>query len=174
MRKKVIQPSFFYEKGKNMNANKKDYKGKIKSIEKISKDTFKMQIESDLKNAKSGQFISIFCPNKTMRRPFSIADFDSDNGITTVLFKLKGDGTNYLKSLKAGDEIKFLGPNGNRFKLEKRKMPHTLRLLKEYAYKFDFDLWEEIFISASGEDISNKFKYVRSVIEDLVKENIYT
>ena len=53
-------------------------------------------------------------------------------------------------------------------------MPHTLRLLKEYAYKFDFDLWEEIFISASGEDISNKFKYVRSVIEDLVKENIYT
>ena len=47
-------------------------------------------------------------------------------------------------------------------------------MLKEYAYKFDFDLWEEIFISASGEDISNKFKYVRSVIEDLVKENIYT
>ena len=72
------------------------------------------------------------------------------------------------------EEAKIISLYYETFKLEKRKMPHTLRLLKEYAYKFDFDLWEEIFISASGEDISNKFKYVRSVIEDLVKENIYT
>lgn len=72
------------------------------------------------------------------------------------------------------EEAKIISLYYEAFKLEKRKMPHTLRLLKEYAYKFDFDLWEEIFISASGEDVSNKFKYVRSVIEDLVKENIYT
>ena len=78
------------------------------------------------------------------------------------------------ENIEVEEEAKIISLYYETFKLEKRKMPHTLRLLKEYAYKFDFDLWEEIFISASGEDISNKFKYVRSVIEDLVKENIYT
>ena len=103
-----------------MNSNKKDYKGIIKLIEKISKDTYKMQIESDLQGAKSGQFISIYCPNKTMRRPFSIADFDCENKITTVLFKLKGDGTKFLSELKNGDEIKFLAPLGNGFEIQNK------------------------------------------------------
>ena len=60
------------------------------------------------------------CPNKTLRRPFSISDFDSETKILTVLFKLKGEGTQYLKSLNEGDKIKFIGPNGNRFNLENR------------------------------------------------------
>ena len=104
-----------------MNSNKKDYKGIIKTITKISKDTFKMVIFSDLKEAKSGQFISIYCPNKTMRRPFSISDFNSENKTTTVLFKLKGEGTKYLSELKEGDNISFLAPLGNGFEIENKK-----------------------------------------------------
>lgn len=99
---------------------RKDYTGKIESIKNIALNTYEMKILSKLDNAHSGQFISILCPNKTLRRPFSIADFDSETKILTVLFKLKGEGTQYLKSLNVGDKIKFLGPNGNRFKLEKR------------------------------------------------------
>jgi len=102
------------------NKMKKDYTGKIESLKNIALNTFEMKISSDLNEARAGQFISILCPNKTLRRPFSIADFDSENKILTVLFKLKGDGTNYLKSLNIGDKIKFLGPNGNAFKLENR------------------------------------------------------
>ncbi|MBQ8634902.1 dihydroorotate dehydrogenase electron transfer subunit [bacterium] len=101
-----------------MKNNKKDYSGIIKSIKNIALNTFEMKIESDLEEAHSGQFISILCPNKTLRRPFSIADFDFETKILTVLFKLKGEGTNYLKSLNNGDKIKFLAPLGNRFKLE--------------------------------------------------------
>lgn len=99
---------------------KKDYLGTVKSIKNIALNTYEMKIESSLDEAHSGQFISILCPNKTLRRPFSIADFDKENKILTVLFKLKGEGTAYLKGLNVGDKIKFLAPNGNRFKLEKR------------------------------------------------------
>lgn len=97
---------------------RKDYTGTVKSIKNIALNTYEMKIESKLDEAYSGQFISILCPNKTLRRPFSISDFDFETKTLTVLFKLKGDGTNYLKSLNEGDKIKFLGPNGNRFKLE--------------------------------------------------------
>ena len=108
--------SFFYEKWELK--MKKDYQGIIQSIKNIALNTFEMKIKSDLDEAHSGQFISILCPNKTLRRPFSISDFDKESKILTVLFKLKGDGTQYLKSLNEGDKVKFLGPNGNRFKLE--------------------------------------------------------
>lgn len=78
------------------------------------------------------------------------------------------------ENIEVEEEAKVISLYYETFKLEKRKMPHTLRLLKEYASKFDIELWEEIFISASGEDVSNKFKYIRTVIRDLVKDNIYT
>lgn len=102
---------------------KKNYLGKIESIEKTAQDVYKMVILSDLDNAFCGQFISILCDNKTMRRPFSICNFEKikDKSLTTILFKLKGDGTNYLKNLKVNDEIDFLAPLGNGFKIENKK-----------------------------------------------------
>lgn len=103
-----------------MKNNKKDYTGTIKSIKNIALNTYEMKISSDLKCAHPGQFISILCPNKTLRRPFSISDFDLKTKILTVLFKLKGDGTQYLKNLNEGDKIKFLGALGNGFNLENK------------------------------------------------------
>ena len=102
---------------------KKDYKGKIELIENIALDTYKMVISSDLRWANPAHFISILCGNKTMRRPFSISDFEKKEkeSLTTILFKLKGEGTSYLKNLKKGDEIDFLAPLGNGFKIENKK-----------------------------------------------------
>ena len=94
-------------------------KGKIKSIQNVAKDTFKMDIISDLKSAKSGQFISILCPNRTLRRPFSISGFE--DGITSVLFKIKGEGTDYLSKLKENSDIDFLAPLGNGFNITDKK-----------------------------------------------------
>ncbi len=98
---------------------KKIHKGKIKSIKPIALDTFEIQIETNLKDVLVGQFISILCPPKTLRRPFSIAGFKE--GVLKVIFKLKGEGTSYIKSLKVGDEIDFLGALGNGFKVENKK-----------------------------------------------------
>ena len=95
------------------------YKGKIKYIEQIALNTYEMNIISGLSNAKAGQFISILCPNKTLRRPFSISGF-KDNTLS-ILFKLKGDGTKYLSSLKENDEIDFLAPLGNGFDIQNKK-----------------------------------------------------
>ena len=97
----------------------KNIVGKIKDIEEIALDTYRMDIISDVKNIKAGQFISILCPNKTLRRPFSVANFE--NGILSVLFKLKGEGTKYLKSLKEGDDIDFIAPLGNGFSILNKK-----------------------------------------------------
>lgn len=99
----------------------KNYIGKIKSIKKINKDVYKLDICSDIESCKSGQFISVLCPNKTLRRPFSICDFNRENKILSILIKLKGEGTKYLSSLKENDEINFLAPLGNSFEFFKDK-----------------------------------------------------
>ena len=98
---------------------KSNFKGKILNIKKIAKDTCKMDILSPVEKADAGQFISILCPNTTLRRPFSIANFE--NQIITILFKLKGDGTNYLSSLNKNDEIDFIAPLGNHFDIKNKK-----------------------------------------------------
>ena len=104
-----------------MNKNQKNYKGKILSIENIALDTYKAVISSELAYARPGQFISVLCPNKTLRRPFSIAGFDENNKTLLILFKLKGEGTQYLKDLKPDDTIDFIAPLGNGFELEENK-----------------------------------------------------
>lgn len=98
---------------------KKNYKGKITKVERVSIDTVKIDILSDIKKPSAGQFISVFCPNKTLRRPFSIAGFKE--GVLSILIKLKGEGTAYLQSLKEGDSIDFLAPLGNGFEIENKK-----------------------------------------------------
>lgn len=98
---------------------KKIHKGKIKNIQKTALDTYKIEFASNLDCALPGQFVSVLCPQKTLRRPFSIAGFK--DGVLEVLFKLKGDGTSYIKSLKIGDEIDFLGPLGSGFKIQNKK-----------------------------------------------------
>ncbi len=105
------------KKGKKL--KKGNYKGKIQSIILKAKNVYEIKIVSSVENILAGQFISILCPNHTFRRPFSVADFE--NNIITILMKLQGDGTKYLSSLKAGDDIEFLAPLGNSFEILNKK-----------------------------------------------------
>lgn len=102
-----------------MTSDKKNYTGEILNIQSVSVDAVKIDIISNLSKAHSGQFISVLCPNKTLRRPFSISGFKE--GVLTILVKLVGDGTKYLQSLKKGDKIDFLAPLGNGFEIENNK-----------------------------------------------------
>jgi len=97
----------------------KNYQGTIKEVKQIAQDTFRADILSDLKNIKAGQFISLLCPNKTFRRPFSAADFKDDT--VSIIFKLKGEGTKYLSNLKKGDKVDFIAPLGNGFNIQNKK-----------------------------------------------------
>ncbi len=100
--------------------DKKIYEAVVEKIEKVSESAY--LIEIDLKkeiNIKAGQFISIYCRGLTLRRPFSV--FYCSSSKAGVLFKEKGKGTKYIKSLKAGGLINVTGPFGNGFAVENKK-----------------------------------------------------
>jgi dihydroorotate dehydrogenase electron transfer subunit len=91
-------------------------KGIVTKTQKTARATYALQFSvPDGFDVKPGQFVSILCDNLTLRRPFSVADFDGTTA--TVLFKLKGKGTSYLSGLQAGDEIDVVGALGNGFEI---------------------------------------------------------
>ena len=98
---------------------KKIYKGEVTQISQAAKDLFYIKIKADGICAKAGQFISIYCGELTLRRPFSVMSA-KDNELT-VLFKLKGKGTDYMRKLSVGDVVDFSGAFGNGFHIENKK-----------------------------------------------------
>lgn len=99
---------------------KKIHKAKITEISQVSKTLYYIKFKPDtVFESKPGQFVSILCPCRTLRRPFSIASFE--NNEIGVLFKKKGSGTEYMAGLKNGDTIDFLGALGNGFKFNKNQ-----------------------------------------------------
>jgi dihydroorotate dehydrogenase electron transfer subunit len=95
-------------------------KGEIISNIKIGEDLFKMAVFSPyiIKNSIPGQFINIKCSSidiidPLLRRPFSIYDVEPGFKVFSILYVLKGIGTQYLSRLCAGDILDFIGPLGN-------------------------------------------------------------
>ena len=65
------------------------------------------------KKALPGQFIVLRVNEEGERVPLTIADFDREKGIVTILFQVVGASTELLASLKEGDSIlDFVGPLG--------------------------------------------------------------
>ena len=86
------------------------------------KDLFLISFSvSDIESIKAGQFVSVLCDNHTLRRPFSVYNFDEVNKIVSIYFKLKGSGTKYMSGLKIGDIVDFVGPMGNGFHITEKK-----------------------------------------------------
>ena len=99
---------------------KKIYKAKVNKIEQVSNSSHFIEIDCAMPvQVEAGQFISIYCDGLTLRRPFSV--FTNDNGKIGVLFKERGKGTEYIKSLKEGDFIDIIGPLGNGFDIKSKK-----------------------------------------------------
>ena len=99
---------------------KKNHTGIVKNIKEINKNVYSIEFSSStLDNISAGEYVSILCDGLTLRRPFSVANFE--NKTTTVLFKKRGSGTEYISSLKIGDEIEFSAPLGNTFTIENKK-----------------------------------------------------
>jgi len=99
---------------------KKNHQGTILNIKKINSQVYSIEFSApSLDMIQPGEYISILCEGLTLRRPFSVADFQ--DGKITVLFKKKGQGTEYISRLKVGDSIEFSAPLGNTFKIENKK-----------------------------------------------------
>lgn len=96
---------------------------KIQSVEKLNPTTYSFTILCPelAKESVCGQFVNILCGEKTLRRPISISEIDKENGTITLVFEVRGEGTAWMATRKAGDELDILGPLGNGFYPEKDK-----------------------------------------------------
>lgn len=99
---------------------KKIYKAKVNRIERVSASSHFIEIECENPvKVNAGQFVSIYCDGLTLRRPFSV--YSNNGGKIGILFKERGKGTKYIKSLKVGDSIDIAGPFGNTFDIQNKK-----------------------------------------------------
>src|SRR5690625_6975632 len=80
-----------------------------------------LQQEQISKTAKPGQFLHISVPNRTLRRPISIAAIDQEKEEIIIIFKIVGKGTLALANLKPGLTLNVLGPNGSHFDLSAKE-----------------------------------------------------
>lgn len=100
--------------------------GKIKETAKvlsqkcIATDIYSMWIETGIsKEARPGQFISVYTKNdsKLLPRPISICEVEE--GKLRIVYRIAGYGTDEFSKYKEGDDITILGPLGNGFPLDK-------------------------------------------------------
>ena len=95
-------------------------KGLYQILENIplTSDIFQMTLEGDTSSIKApGQFINIALNGFYLRRPISICDW-TDNTIT-ILYKVIGKGTAYMKTQQAGESLDILTGLGNGFDMQK-------------------------------------------------------
>lgn len=112
----------------------KTLKGEIISNEKYGPDVYKMEVFSPyiVKNALPGQFVMVRCAREDvldplLRRPISIFNTEKSFKVFSLLYLIKGRGTEYLSRLKKGDMLDFVGPLGKECKLDhKSHMQHLL------------------------------------------------
>lgn len=80
---------------------------------KIARDIFELVLARDDQGETEyipGQFVDIKLPGFYLRRPFSVADFDTDT--ITLVYRIVGDGTEAMSKMQAGDSLDVLGPLG--------------------------------------------------------------
>ncbi|BAE84647.1 dihydroorotate dehydrogenase electron transfer subunit [Desulfitobacterium hafniense] len=72
------------------------------------------------REGQPGQFVHVQVStglDPLLRRPISIADIDREAGELTLLYRIKGKGTEVLAQAKAGESLSLMGPLGHGFTL---------------------------------------------------------
>lgn len=103
-----------------------------------------LKAEEIAKEAKAGQFLSVYLNNqsKLLPRPISICGIDKEQGTLRIVYRIAGEGTKELASYQPGDQVKILGPLGNGFTIKDQKailigggigIPPMLELAKELS-----------------------------------------
>lgn len=84
-----------------------------------------LKVPEIAKEAKAGQFISVYCNDgtKLLPRPISLCGIDREAGTLRLVYRVtkEGAGTDGLSKLHSGATVKVLGPLGNGFTVEPGK-----------------------------------------------------
>ena len=93
-------------------------KYKIKSNKKIAQNVYEMILEGDTTYIiRPGQFINIELDGFYLRRPISVCDYDNET--ITIIYKVVGNGTEKMATLKAGEILDVLTGLGNGFEVKR-------------------------------------------------------
>ena len=94
--------------------SKKQVMAEIIRHTSLSDGIFDMTLKAEeiAKEAKAGQFISVYLNNKSkiLPRPISICGIDKEAGTLRIVYRTVGDGTKELSDYKEGEMVKILGP----------------------------------------------------------------
>ena len=105
--------------------SKKQVMAEIIRHTSLSDGIFDMTLKAEeiAKEAKAGQFISVYLNNKSkiLPRPISICGIDKEAGTLRIVYRTVGDGTKELSDYKEGEMVKILGPLGNGFTQKDKK-----------------------------------------------------
>ena len=110
-----------------MNPNCKKRMGAIRlevmrvvSQEEIAPAIFELVLEGEMVEAmKAGQFLHLRVPDDAhlLRRPISISSIDKHKKQCQLIYRIEGSGTAIFSTLKPGDRLDVMGPQGNGFDL---------------------------------------------------------
>lgn len=95
---------------------------KILYKNEVCKNQFEIKVKAPYitKNAKAGQFIILRVDKNSERIPLTIADYDRENEVLTIVYMAVGYTTKKLATLNVGDEIEdIVGPLGKPTHIEK-------------------------------------------------------
>ncbi len=84
----------------------------IVSNEPLTETVYKMVLSGDTSAITNcGQFVDLRLPEKYLRRPISVCDYDSNS--LTLIYKVVGQGTEIMAKLPVGTELDVLTGLGN-------------------------------------------------------------
>jgi dihydroorotate dehydrogenase electron transfer subunit len=99
-----------------------DVEARIIENKNIASNYFflRLKLAETMGKVAPGQFVMLRIPGNDvfLRRPFSIYDYD--RSVLTIIYKVVGRGTEYLREATKGEKALVLGPLGNGFRVRPR------------------------------------------------------
>jgi dihydroorotate dehydrogenase electron transfer subunit len=82
-----------------------------------------MKAENIVREAKPGQFLNLYCKDKSrlLPRPISICEVKKEEDVLRIVYRVAGKGTEEFSRWEQGEKIEVMGPLGNGFPLKKKK-----------------------------------------------------
>ena len=93
---------------------------KVVAQEEIAPAIYKLVLEGEMVEAmRAAQFLHLRVPDDAhlLRRPISISSIDKSKKQCHLIYRIEGSGTAIFSTLKAGDSLDVMGPQGNGFDL---------------------------------------------------------
>ena len=89
----------------------------------IAQDIYSLWLHAEeiAKEARPGQFVSVYCQDESriLPRPISICEIDKESGRIRLVYRVAGEGTKEFSGYDSGDTLEIVGPLGNGFPLDR-------------------------------------------------------